>query len=152
MKRPSTVNREHAVDADSDTAKSVTGVVHRYKPSPRECALLLMHLWRKKEEELDKRIVRLCVTDLSLKKLWLRSQITNELLHEVNEWLSEAGAVIFFARTIYGIVKIDVVEGWARTTYKRLSVQLDEVAEGRFDFDRLDHLLSVPADTDEEEA
>jgi hypothetical protein len=50
-----------------------------YKPTARECALLVLHLWRSKEQEMDKQFTRLNISEMSLKHLWCRNRLTPDL-------------------------------------------------------------------------
>jgi len=76
--------------------------------------------------------------------LWVRNRITPEFVEEVVEWLAGAGVTLFFAGSTYGVIKTSVVEGWARTTSKRLSAELRDVATGKYKFAQLEHLLVTP--------
>jgi hypothetical protein len=119
-----------------------TGAPQVYKPTARECALLLLHLISTKKEESGKAVTRLRVSELSLKRLWGRRRILPEFAEEVADWLARAGMTLFFAGSTYGVVKTAVVEGWPRVTSKRLTADLEAVAQGSFDFSKLGHLLA----------
>jgi hypothetical protein len=67
----------------------------------------------------------------------------------VAEWLSGAGVTLFFAGSTYAVVKTSVVESWPRVTSKRISVDVRSVAQGTFDFSRLEPLMAV---SDQEES
>ena len=64
-----------------------------YKPTARECALLLLRLIEAKEDERKKKggkdaeskISRLRIAEISLKRLWLRRRISAEFVEEVTE-------------------------------------------------------------------
>ena len=43
----------------------------------------------------------------------------------------------------YAVVRTSV-ENWPRTTSKRLNADVRAVAQGTFDFSRLEHLMAVP--------
>ena len=60
------------------------------------------------------------------------------------EWLSGADITLFFAGSTYALVRTSVVENWPRVTSKRLSADLLEVAQGTFEFSKLEHLMTVP--------
>ena len=62
---------------------------------------------------------------------------------DVAEWLSGAGVTLFFAGSTYAVIKASVVESWPRVTSKRISADVRAVAQGTFDFSRLEHLLAV---------
>ena len=50
---------------------------------------------------------------------------------------------LFFAGTTYAVVKTSVVESWPRVKSKRISADR-AVAQGTFNFSRLEHLLAAP--------
>lgn len=89
-------------------------------------------------------MTRLRVAEISLKRLWGRRRISPEFAEEVAEWLSSAGVTLFFAGSTYAVVRTSVVESWPRVTSKRISSDVRAVAQGTFDFSRLEHLMSVP--------
>jgi hypothetical protein len=89
-------------------------------------------------------VTRLRVAEISLKRLWGRRRISPEFAEEVAEWLSSAGVTLFFAGSTYAVVRTSVVESWPRVTSKRISSDVRAVAQGTFDFSRLEHLMSVP--------
>ena len=130
---------------------SLEVVKQLYKPSERECALLLLELIRSKEQEMGKEMTRLRVAEISLRRLWVRRRITPELVEGVSEWLSGAGITLFDAGTTYAVVRTDVVEGWPRVASKRLNSILLDVGRGTFDFSLLQHLLAAPRREDSED-
>ena len=65
-------------------------------------------------------------------------------MEEVAEWLSGADFTLFFAATTYAVVTTSVVENWPLVTSKRLSADLQKVAQGTFDFATLEPLLAAP--------
>ena len=69
---------------------------------------------------------------------------SHERMEEVAEWLSGADFTLFFAGTTYAVVRTRVVENWPRVTSKRLSKDLLEVAQGSYDFSKLERLLPAP--------
>src|SRR4051794_5456960 len=150
MARRSLVNEDSQANEQRETLNAAS-VAQRYKPTPRECALLLLHLWRSKEQERGKELTRLRISEMSLKHLWGRNRISPDLVEEVVEWLAGAGVTLFFAGSTYGAIKTSAVESWARTTSKRLNADLREVAQGTFDFSRLEHLLVRPSEEEGEE-
>jgi hypothetical protein len=66
------------------------------------------------------------------------------IVEEVAEWLSGASVTLFFAGSTYAVVKTSVVESWPRVTSKRINADLRAVAQGAFDFSRLEPLMAVP--------
>ena len=67
------------------------------------------------------------------------------------QWLSSADVTLFFARSTYALVKTSVVESWPRTTSKRLSADLQKVAQGAYKFSTLERLLAAPNQEEGEE-
>ena len=133
-------------------ATSKDAVVGLYKPTARECALLLLRLIEAKEDErkekggrdAESKISRLRIAEITLKRLWGRRRIAPEFVEEVAEWLSGADITLFFAGTTYAVVRTSVVENWPRVTSKRLSADVRAVAQGTFDFSRFEPLMTVP--------
>jgi hypothetical protein len=81
---------------------------------------------------------------LTLHLCAVHSPLSPEFVEEVAEWLSGADFTLFFAGSTYGLVRTSVVESWPRVTSKRLSADLLKVAQGSFDFSKLERLLPVP--------
>ena len=125
--------------------------IRLYKPTARECALLLAHLLLLKGESRTRTVSQARLSQLTLRRLWIRSEITDILIREVNEWLSHAGWVIFSTGTAYAAVRLDKVETWGRTSSKRLATELADVALGRFNFSPLEELLLPVTDGQEED-
>ena len=73
-----------------------------------------------------------------------RRRLSPEFVEDVAEWLSGAGVTLFFAGSTYAVVKTSVVKSWPRVTSKRITADLRAVAQGTFDFSRLEHLMTVP--------
>src|SRR3954469_9473007 len=90
---------EPALDGGRDS------VTRLHKPTARECALLLLRLMQVKEQERGREVTRLRVAEISLRRLWGRRRISPEFAEEVAEWLSSAGVTLFFAGSIYAVVK-----------------------------------------------
>src|SRR5215211_1550676 len=105
-------------DRRSSEPRPVNTVAGLYKPTARECALLLLRLIEVKEKERQREVSRLRIAEISLKRLWGRRRISPEFAEEVAEWLSGADFTLFFAGTTYAVVKTSVVESWPRTTSK----------------------------------
>ena len=136
---------------DGMSSDPVEVVEQLYKPSERECALLLLELIRSKEQEMGKEMTRLRIAEISLRRLWVRRRITPELVEGVSGWLSGAGITLFDAGTTYAVVRTDVVEGWPRIASKRLNTTLLDVGKGTFDFSTLQHLLAAPRQEDSDD-
>src|SRR3954452_2797456 len=131
-------------DAQSQGQGSQEGHVGQlYKPTPRECALLVLHLIHAKEQERGKQLLRLRIAEMSLKRLGGRRRISPEFVEDVAEWLSGAGITLFFAGSTYAVVRTSVVESWPRVTSKRISADMRAVAQGAFNFARLEPLMAV---------
>jgi hypothetical protein len=105
------------------------------QPDPRQAALLVLHVLRTKD------ITRARLTEITLRRLWRRTRISQELVLEVQEYLLHAGWVLFWAGSSYAVIQVGAVEGWPRISSKRISEELRDVAIGRFDFDALEPLL-----------
>src|SRR4051795_4061700 len=76
-----------------------------YKPTPRECALLVLHLIHAKEQDRGKQFLRLRIAEMSLKRLGGRRRISPEFVEDVAEWLSGAGITLFIAGSTYAVVR-----------------------------------------------
>jgi hypothetical protein len=128
-----------------------------YKPTAHECALLLLRLIEAKEDERKKKggrdaeskVSRLRIAEITLKRLWGRRRTAPEFVEEVAEWLSGADFTLFFAGTTYAVVRTSVVENWPRVTSKRLSADLLAVAQGAYDFSKLERLSPAPEQEEE---
>ncbi|MCG2628826.1 hypothetical protein L6654_19505 [Bradyrhizobium sp. WYCCWR 13023] len=114
-------------------------------PDPQECAILLLLLARSGGNEA-KEITRFRLSEITLKRLWLRTRITEDLLRDVQEWLARAGWAIFYAGGVYAMVRVDVVENWVRLSSKRLAGELAKVETGNFDFEKFAHLIARDQD------
>jgi hypothetical protein len=117
------------------------------RPDERECAMLIAHLLATRQEEVEKEVTRARLSELTLRRLFQRQQITPDFLAEVQEWLFRTGWVLFFAGTTYAVVKVRVIDGWGRISSKRIGKDLDLVAHGQFGFEKLEKLL-LAAGTD----
>jgi hypothetical protein len=112
-----------------------------YQPTPREAALLVLHVLRTKESETGKDVTRARLTEITLRRLWGRTRISDELVLEVQEYLLNAGWVLFWAGSSYAVIQVSSVEGWPRISSKRINEDLDKVSTGKFDFELLEPLL-----------
>ena len=142
MKRPHTNPR---ASGDSDVGRF-------YQPTPRECALLVLHLIRAKESESHREVTRARLTELTLRRLWNVTRITADHVAEVQELLLHAGWALFWARSSYAIIATKAVEGWARISSKRIEDDLIEVSRGAYDFNQLEPLLLRGEQADAEDA
>ena len=147
---PKTPAVRQGVEIKGDTEK----VERAYQPTPRECAMLVVHLIETKDEETkttqktEKKVTRARLSENTLRRLWCRSHLTPSFLVEVQEWLIRAGWVLFFARSSYAIIKADHVDSWMRISTKRIADDLKKVSRGMFEveFAELERVL-IPHDT-----
>jgi hypothetical protein len=121
---------------------------NRYKPNPRECALLLLRMIEEREGRRKKPMTRVRVSELSLKRRWNRQRLTPDLLSEVGEWMLTAGWALFDAGTTYGAVKVDAAENWPSVSSKRTDGELKNVTTGDFNFTKLEHLITEDQDSE----
>jgi hypothetical protein len=119
---------------------------NKYKPTARECALLLLKLVEEREGRRKQKMTRVRLAELTLKHLWNRQRLTEPFLREVEEWLLTAGWALVYAGSTFGAVKIETVENWPRVSSKRLADEIDDVVAGKFKFAELEHFLTVDRD------
>jgi hypothetical protein len=124
--------------------------LNKYKPSPKECALLLLRLVEEREQRRKQKMTRVRLAEMTLKHLWNRQRLAEQFLHDVEEWLLTAGWALVYAGSTFGAVKIETVENWPRVSSKRLADEIDDVIGGKFKFADLEHFLTV--DRDDREA
>jgi hypothetical protein len=127
------------------TLKSVIVKASSMKKRPQllngqECAIALLRLIEIRNEEAPP-VSRIRLSELTLRRLWGRDRLTRELLEEVQEWLSRAGWVIFFAGRTYAAIRTSVVLSWSRLSSKRMAEELKSIRAGDFDFDGQIHLI-----------
>jgi hypothetical protein len=120
----------------------------RYKPTPRECALLFLRLVDEREARRGKPMTRLRLSETTLKRLWNRERLAEGFLREIDEWLLTAGWVLISGSSTFGAVKEEAVSNWPRISSKRISDMLKRVAEGTFDFGQIEHLLVADGASD----
>jgi hypothetical protein len=129
--------------------------VGRYhQPSARECALLVLRLMQARGQEvLGREVSRVRISQATLRSLCGRSQITSDLLLQVQEFLLAAGWCLFCAGPYFALIRKTAVDGWARISSGRIENELAAVARGEYDFESLEPLLipqeSGAGDTDE---
>lgn len=114
-----------------------------YKPTSREAALLLLHAIEERGDRRDSELTRARLSRVTLKRLWIRENLSEPWLAEVNDWLLSAGWTLLHAGTTFGVVKKSVVENWPRVSSKHIQDVLDQVGRGEFDFSRLEDLLGA---------
>jgi hypothetical protein len=115
-------------------------------PDACESAVLLLLLIQTREGA-----TRVRLSEMTLKRLWTRHRLTDDFLDEVKEWLFRAGWALFYAKTTYAAVRTNVVPNWPRLSSKRLAIELKQIEEGVFDFERYIHLVDLPNDNDDED-
>jgi hypothetical protein len=124
----------------AETALNVTERL--YQPTAHECVLLLLRLIQAKGEESGRAVTRARLTEATLRHLWIRSRITDDLLGDVQEILAHAGWTLFWTGSSYAIAMLDAINGWARISAKRLEAELEQVKRGKYDkFADLEKLL-----------
>jgi hypothetical protein len=130
------------------------GGPNRYHhPTARQCALLILRLMQAREQEVHREVSRARISQNTIRKLCGRSQIANDLLLEIQEYLLAAGWSLFcVGPTHYALIKMKNVEGWGRISSKRIDDELKAVSLGRYDFEQLEPLLirEGPSASDEE--
>jgi hypothetical protein len=116
--------------------------------------MLLLQLIKAKHAETGKDVTRTRLSEATLRKLWCRSRLTTEFVHDVQEWLFMAGWILFFAGSTYAMINARVVDAWMRISAKRMAEEIAEVQSGKNVFAKLEHLLlrkEERADDDSEE-
>jgi hypothetical protein len=155
FKRFAVKKGRQSTQASGRPADSKPETVCRYhQPSARECALLVLRLLQAREEELkDRELSRARISQSTLRTLCGRSQISNDLLLGIQEFLLVSGWCLFCAGpTHFGLIKRSAVEGWARISSGRIGNELTDVSRGQYDFGQLEPLLmpQVSEDADQE--
>jgi hypothetical protein len=133
----------------SGIADPISEAVGRYhQPTARECALLILRLMQAREQEVHREVSRVRISQSTLRHLCGRSQISHDLLLEVQEFLLTAGWCLFcVGPTHYALIKKKAVEGWGRISSGRIKDELTAVSHGRYDFEPLEPLL-IPRESD----
>ena len=125
-----------------------------YQPTPREAAMTILHLLDARVEETDRKLSRARLSQTTVRKLCGRGQVSIEFLEEVREILLAAGWCFFCAgASHYAVVKVTNVEGWTRTSSKRIISDLELISRGRYDFSPHEQLLLIERrnESDDEE-
>jgi len=115
-------------------------------PDARECAILLLLLIGSREGT-----TRVRLSEMTLKRLWLRHRLNDEFLEEVTEWLFRAGWALFFSKSTFAAVSVSAVTNWPRLSSKRVAGILEQVERGEFEFEEHMHLVSDPNDIDSDD-
>jgi hypothetical protein len=132
-------------------APSGASLAHKlHLADARQCALLLLRLFESRNKTRKARgvkpMTRAKLTAPMLKTLWNRQRLAPEFLQEIADWLLMAGWVFFFAGPVYAVVQVSAVQNWPRISTAPIDGDLKAVAEGKFEFDALEHLLWNPDD------
>jgi hypothetical protein len=132
--------------------KPSTPRLTRYKPSPRNCMLLVLRLLEDKGDDLGKPLTRARLAAITLKRLWNRERLTEHFLAEIQDWLLTAGWALIDVGSTYAAVKIDVVENWPRVSSKRIDEELRKVGSGdpKYFADLEERLLTKKKDEDDD--
>ena len=118
---------------------------------------MILYLIRAREDEFEKKglertVSRARLSQNTIRKLCGRSQIPNDFLLEVQEYLLAAGWALFcIGPTHYAIVKLKSVQGWSRISSNRIADDLKLVPRGEFPWKKYESLL-MPEETDTTEA
>src|SRR5437016_1260326 len=115
--------------------------LNRYKPTPRQCVLLLLLLVRERQDRRGKPTSRARLSEITLKRMWNREVLSRPFLDEVQEWLLTAGWTLIYAGSTYAAIKVDSVLDWPRHSAKRLANEVNRVAQGTYDFAELEQRL-----------
>jgi hypothetical protein len=146
--RNTVTQRANAVgdDRDSDDAQRTR------LPNEWQCALLIVLLIQTRQEELKSRrmgrnITRARISQNTIRKLCLRSQLSSEFLLAIQEHLLAAGWALFcIGPTHYAVIKVASTQGWGRISSKRIEEELGQVARGTFVWRDHEQLLLAGGD------
>jgi hypothetical protein len=122
----------------------------RYKPTPRECALLFLKLIQEREER-RKNTTRCRLPAVTVRNLWNRELLTEAFLDDVQDWLLSAGWAFINAGSTFGAVKVEALKNWPRVASGRIKDVLNEVKSGKYDFSKLEPLMATEEADDEQE-
>jgi hypothetical protein len=128
-------------------AREIAGEPPRHLPTERQCALLIVCLIRAREEEfadkgIKRKVSRARLSQNTIRKLCGRSQISNDFLLEMQEYLLAAGWALFcVGATHYAIIRVESVHGWSRISSRRIADKLKLVQRGEFRWEEYEYLL-----------
>jgi hypothetical protein len=123
-------------------------------PTEWQCALLIVLLIQTRQKELESRgmgrkITRARISQNTIRKLCLRSQLSGEFLMAIQEHLLAAGWALFcIGATHYAVIKVASTQGWGRISSKRIENELKQVARGTFPWRDHEQLLLAGGDDD----
>jgi hypothetical protein len=139
-----------AIDAGAQKVKAA--LQERFsQPTAREAALLILHLVFTRQRETNRQVTRARLSDLALRRLWVRSRISKEFLEDVQETLIHAGWALFWAGSSYAIIKTEAVEGWTLISSKRVTGDLEKISRGSYDYNQLENLLLPQEEASEDD-
>jgi hypothetical protein len=130
--------------------KNATNMKNPRLLNAQECAVVLLRLIEIRNEDAPA-ASRVRLSELTLRRLWGRDRLNRELFEEVQEWLSRAGWVLFFAGTTYAAIRTSVVLSWSRLSSKRMAQELKSIRAGDFDFDGHIHLIESELESSDDE-
>jgi hypothetical protein len=143
-----------------NVSRPATSEADQWKPPGRptewQVALLILRLVQAREAEfkekgLKRNMSRARISQNTIRRLCGRSQISNEFLIEVQEYLLAAGWALFYiGPTYYGVIKLESVQGWGRISSKRIAGDLHKVQRGEFKWEQYKDLLLPTQNVDEE--
>jgi hypothetical protein len=110
-----------------------------------EAAVVLLGALEERGNRRGKPLTRARLSRSTLKQLWNREIITVRLIEEINEHLAGAGWVIVTTETMYGAVKISVIENWPRVAAKHFEAAVHTNPDGTVDTERYSALMSREA-------
>jgi hypothetical protein len=117
----------------------------------KQAAAIILRLIKLREDEFGP-ATRLQLSELTLKTIWIRFQLTPEFVQGVQEWLGRAGWTLFYTPRSYALIRSDVIRKWGRLSSKRLGLELAAIRRGQFDFDGIEDQFGADQhDTDQHE-
>ena len=114
--------------------------------------MLFLHLIETRDDEVEKALTRVQLSVVTLRRLWCRSDVSQALIAEVNEWLTRAGWSLFLSDGAYGAVRTGIVARWPRVTTKSIVETLSDVTLGKCNFEAFEPLLAeyMTSESDDE--
>ena len=74
-----------------------------YKPNAREATLILLRAIEERGERRGSELTRARLSQVTLKRLWNRENLSNSWLAEVDDWLLSADWTLLRAGTTFGL-------------------------------------------------
>ena len=113
----------------------------RYRPTPREAALLVLSLIAVREQQRGP-LTRLRIGNITLRRLANRHVLASGFVAELADWLHGAGWVLFrVGGTGFAAVRVGAVRNWPTVASTTIQGQLESVVKGDFDFCVLEGLV-----------